>query len=98
MDVNNSGELIKCDFVIVNTGTQQNCEFTRNAGNTCGKGINVNGIMDTRFPGILVAGNVVFFNDVNQGLWAPSFEMGKMPALILLVVINYSNSHQNLCH
>ena len=52
MDGNNSGELIKCDFVIVNTGTQQNCEFTRNAGNTCGTGINVIGIMDNRIPGI----------------------------------------------
>ena len=45
MDGNNSGELIKCDFVIVNTGTQQNCEFTRNAGNTYGTGINVIGIV-----------------------------------------------------
>ena len=98
MGGNNSGGLINYDFVIVNTGTQLNCKFSLNAGIKCETRINVNARMEPCIPGIYDVGDVPLFNNVNQGLWAPSSEMGKVVSAKLLVVINHSHSHQNLCH
>ena len=49
-----------------------------NAGITCGTGINVNARMEKSIPGIYDIGDFALFNNVNQGLWAPSSEMGKV--------------------
>ncbi|KAH0794509.1 MBL fold metallo-hydrolase [Histomonas meleagridis] len=76
--VNINGVEEPADIVIINAGTRANIELAKEAGVTCGRGITVNEKMETNLPNIYAAGDCAFLNEMNQGLWAPALEMGKV--------------------
>jgi len=81
---------ISCELVIVANGFEANCEWIRQSGIACGKGVRVNARMQTGAPDIYAAGDVVEIIDASTGRarilaqWYPALQQARVAALSML--------------
>ncbi len=72
------GEPIECDTIILCTGIRPNMELAREIGLSVGRGITVNGNMQTSNPDIFAVGECAEFNENIYGLVGPCFEQASV--------------------
>jgi ferredoxin-nitrate reductase len=63
-----SGKKLSCQAVVYAVGTRPNIELAREAGLSCGHGVQVNEYLQTSDPDILAMGEVAEFNQVVNGI------------------------------
>lgn len=72
------GETIACDFVLVSTGVRANIELAQEAGLKVNRGVVVDERMETSYPGIYAAGDVIEFKEHYAAIWPFAVEQGKV--------------------
>jgi len=78
------GSRIPCDTVILSTGIQPNLDLARGAGLAFGRGITVNGSMQTTDPAIYAVGECCEFENQVYGIVAPGFQQAAIAVRTLL--------------
>ncbi|MBI5101244.1 MAG: NAD(P)/FAD-dependent oxidoreductase [Nitrospirae bacterium] len=79
-----SGRTVKAGLVIVAAGSRPNVGVLRNSGIKTGRGVLINEMLQTNFPDIYAAGDVVEHADLITGmpavsaLWGNAEEMGRL--------------------
>jgi len=82
-----SGERLKCELVVVATGTRANVGLTDKTGIKVNRGIEINEYMETNVPNIYAAGDVAETVDVVSGelglspIWPNAIVQGRMAGL-----------------
>jgi predicted acylesterase/phospholipase RssA len=85
-----SGEVWRCDFVVVAIGVTPEIDFLRDSGIRIADGIVVNQHLETNVPGIYAAGDVANFFDIvfkeqrRVGHWDNAVKQGRLAARNML--------------
>ncbi len=80
------GSTLPCDLVVVATGVRPNLSLAKSAGVSFGRGILVDGFMQTSVPDIYAAGDVTEAHDLARGrvlpnpTWGNASEQGRVAA------------------
>ena len=74
----NSGEMIKCDMVIISTGITSRMELAKFADIKCARGIVVNEFMQTSTESVFAAGDCAVFGDKIDGVWETAAGQGRV--------------------
>lgn len=92
--VTKTGEQIACEMVLIGIGIDPAIDFVKGAGIACGRGIKVNGIMQTSAPDIYAAGDVIETTDPMSGRtrvigqWFPSIQQARAAAYSMLDLLD----------
>lgn len=72
-----SGERFPADLVIISAGVRANTALAQKAGLETGRGVVVNGRMETSLPDIYACGDCAEYRGANYGVWPHAVEQGK---------------------
>jgi NADPH-dependent 2,4-dienoyl-CoA reductase/sulfur reductase-like enzyme/pSer/pThr/pTyr-binding forkhead associated (FHA) protein len=92
--VTTSGKHIPCEMVIVAIGIDPIIDFVKSSGIACGRGIKVDGRMQTSAPDIYAAGDVIETSDAMTGRtrplgqWYPSIQQARAAAYSMLDLLD----------
>lgn len=98
--VTTTGEHISCELVLVGIGIEPETGFVKEAGITCGRGVQVDAMMRTNQPDIYAAGDVVETSDPITrkarviGQWYPAIQQARAAAYSMLDVMDRQYTFQ----
>jgi nitrite reductase (NADH) large subunit len=72
---------IACDMIIVSAGIRFNLDLPKKLGMAIEKGLVVNDRMETGFPGIYAAGDLIQHNGLCYGIWPAAEKQGEVAGI-----------------